>query len=70
MPVPKPPESFALDLDAESEYASPEGTGRSANADPDFACKIKYLFGELDLSKQRLGYLDHGLSSGIFMRNV
>ena len=36
MPVPKPPESYTLDSDSESEEASPEDTGPSTNADQHF----------------------------------
>jgi len=36
MPVPKPPEPYTIDSDSESDEVSPEDTGPSMNADPDF----------------------------------
>jgi hypothetical protein len=37
MPMPKPPEPYTLDSDSESEEVSPEDTGPSMNANPDFS---------------------------------
>jgi len=37
MPVPKPPESYTLDSESESEEASLEDTGPSTNVDLDFS---------------------------------
>jgi len=63
--VPKPLESYSVDSDSESEEVSPDGTGPSTNAEPDFSTRntseshlitqaeFKKLVQDLDLSKTK-----------------
>jgi hypothetical protein len=65
MPVPKPLESYSVDSDSESDEVSPEVTGPSMNADPDFStcdtseshlitqAELNNLVQDLDLSKTK-----------------